>query len=239
MDALVGYSGSSDSEGDEDSAEKRKSDHGGTDVDDWDKKSRNFLLESASASSESDESDHGDRRQPYNSGSSGSSGPSGPGSRSQKSGPPATAPHKLPPPTLHGRSESSVFANPFKAQAEQKLSALQKHVPLTTEAKPSQIGGKRVCLSYRKSGRCRFGIKCKFAHDSDLQTALPPNDSREGRVRSQSPSPSPSPKEAERDPSEGRPAKRRRPGVADALVPPKKAMKHYNMLRSREQHKTC
>ncbi|KAG7241273.1 hypothetical protein INR49_025791, partial [Caranx melampygus] len=85
-------------------------------------------------------------------------------------------PNRLPPPPLNTCSDSSVFANPFKAQAEQKLSALQKHVPLTMQAKPSLIGGKRVCVSYRKDGRCRFGIKCKFAHDSDLQTPFPPND---------------------------------------------------------------
>ncbi|XP_061627108.1 uncharacterized protein si:ch211-113e8.11 isoform X2 [Phyllopteryx taeniolatus] len=228
MNALVGYSGSSDSDSDEDSPEKAQRGRGGADVADWappDRKTPNFMLESGSTTSESDGSDRGDREP----GSSVRGSGSQPGPPSASS---ATSPRKLPPPSLHGRSESSVFANPFKAQAEQKLSALQQHVPLTMQARPSHIGGKRMCLSYRKSGRCRFGIKCKFAHDSDLQTAVAPNDSRatssdEAQV---------GPREPPRDEPEGRRVKKRRVGVSDALIPPKKAMKQYTMLRSKGHH---
>ncbi|XP_077380996.1 uncharacterized protein LOC144020941 [Festucalex cinctus] len=238
MNALVGYSGSSESDSDGDS-ENVNSDRGGrrTDVVDGalpDKKARNFLLETGSATSESDESDHGDPG-PYKSIHL---------NRSQSnltSASSTTSPHKLPPPSLHGCSESSVFDNPFKAQAEQKLSALQKHVPLTMQAKPSQIGGKRICVTYRKSGRCRFGIKCKFAHDSDLQTAVIPNDSHatlsdEGEIGSRTGSTQKLPKDAEQDESEGQRVKKRRVGVSDTLIPPKKAMKQYNMLRSKEHN---
>ncbi|XP_049577453.1 uncharacterized protein si:ch211-113e8.11 [Syngnathus scovelli] len=235
MNALVGYSGSSESDSDGDS-ENVNSDQGGTRTDlingaPPDKKTRNFLLETGSATSESDESDHGDPES-YKSINS---------SRSQTSLPTAsstTSPHKLPPPSLQGCSESSVFANPFKAQAERKLSALQKHVPLTMQAKPSQIGGKRICVSYRKSGRCRFGIKCKFAHDSDLQTAVIPNDSHadEGEVGSRTSSSHKPQKQAVQNESEGQWVKKRRVGVSDTLMPPKKAMKQYNMLRSKERH---
>lgn len=197
-----------------------------------DKKSRNFLLETDSATSESDESDHG-HLESYK-----SVRPSK-NQSSLTSSSATTSPHKLPPPSLHGCSESSVFANPFKAQAEQKLSALQKHVPLTMQAKPSQIGGKRICVSYRKSGRCRFGIKCKFAHDSDLQTTVTPNDSHtsdEGEVGSRMGTSQKPPKEADKDESEGQLMKKRRVGVSDTLIPPKKAMKQFNMLRSKERH---
>ncbi|XP_077426940.1 uncharacterized protein LOC144055111 [Vanacampus margaritifer] len=235
MNALVGYSGSSGSDTDGDS-ENVNSDRGGkkTDVVDGatDNKNRNFLLETGSATSESDESDHGDPG-PYKSIHLNRS------QSSLASASSTTSPHKLPPPSLHGCSESSVFDNPFKAQAEKKLSALQKHVPLTMQAKPSQIGGKRICVTYRKSGRCRFGIKCKFAHDSDLQTAVIPNDSHatfsdEGETGSRTGSSQKPPKEA--DESEGQRAKKRRVGVSDTLIPPKKAMKQYNMLRSKHHH---
>ncbi|XP_057700484.1 uncharacterized protein si:ch211-113e8.11 [Corythoichthys intestinalis] len=237
MNALVGYSGSSESDSDGDASENVNNHHGGieTDVVDGaprDKKTRNFLLETGSATSESDESDHGDPA-PY---SAVHLSRSMSGLSSDSS---TTSPQKLPPPSLHGCSESSVFDNPFKAQAEQKLSALQKHVPLTMQAKPSQIGGKKMCVSYRKSGRCRFGIKCKFAHDSDLQTAIIPDDSHatlseEMELGSRTGGFHKSHKEGEQDESEGQRVKKRRVGVSDTLVPPKKAMKQYNMLRSRE-----
>nr|XP_057936442.1 uncharacterized protein si:ch211-113e8.11 [Doryrhamphus excisus] len=230
MDALVGYSGSSDSDSDGESF-----DRGGakTDVSDRaapDIKTRNFLLESAS--SESDQSEHESPQQP----------PSKQDPATKQPDPASTTiTYKLPPPRLQDCTESSVFANPFKAQAEQKLSALQKHVPLTMQAKPSQIGGKRICTSYRKDGRCRFGIKCKFAHDSDLQTAVIPNDysptvlSGGSQVGSQAGSSHNPRKEAEQEGSEGRRVKKRRVGVSDTLIPPKQAMKQYNMLKGKEK----
>ncbi|XP_077575127.1 uncharacterized protein LOC144198134 isoform X1 [Stigmatopora nigra] len=237
MNALVGYSGSSESDSDGEASENVNNRRGCTKTDvldgtSRDKKMRNFLLETESATSESDESDHGDPT---------------PNSsvhlnRSQSrlsSVPSKTSPQKLPPPSLHSCSESSVFDNPFRAQAEQKLSALQKHVPLTLQAKPSQIGGKKMCVSYRKSGRCRFGIKCKFAHDSDLQTATIPHDSQASLneamdARAFTGSLQKPRREAEQDESVDQRVKKRRVGVTDTLVPPKKAMKQYNTQRSRE-----
>ncbi|XP_054636409.1 uncharacterized protein si:ch211-113e8.11 [Dunckerocampus dactyliophorus] len=232
MDALVGYSGSSESDSDGESFE---TDRGGAKTDVIDGaaphiKTRNFLLESAS--SESDQSEHEGTQQP----------PSKQDPSTKQPRPASTTiTYKLPPPRLQDCTESSVFANPFKAQAEQKLSALQKHVPLTMQAKPSQIGGKRICASYRKDGRCRFGIKCKFAHDSDLQTGVIPNDypptvpSDGSQVGSQASSSHNPPKEAEQEGSEGRRVKKRRVGVSDTLIPPKQAMKQYNMLRGKEK----
>lgn len=134
-----------------------------------------------------------------------------------------------------------MFANPFRAQAEQELSALQKHVPLTLQARPTQIGGKRICVSYRKDGRCRFGIKCKFAHDSDLQiqtssdsqapvseeTTVPAEAAGAGAQNLQVDS-----KEQE---SEGQQAKKRRVGLSNTLIPPKRALKQYAMQRDRGQ----
>ncbi|XP_061840402.1 uncharacterized protein [Nerophis lumbriciformis] len=218
MEALVGYSGSSsESDGDEEPSVCKND--GGRDLLHGaapDSKTRNFLLEPAS--SESDQSDH-----------------EGPLPAPPKPRPAAPPPaYKLPPPRLQACTESSVFANPFKAQAERKLSALQKHVPLTVHAKPSQIGGKRICAAYRKDGRCRFGIKCKFAHDSDLQTAaVAPGDRRPAEG---GPGVSDEPRrEAAPEGSEGQRGKKRRVGVSDTLIPPKKAMKQYKMLRGKEK----
>lgn len=191
------------------------------------KKTRNFLLESGSASSDSDPDP-----EPSSSPPPASSAPS------------VVSPtaNKLPPPSLHASSDSSVFANPFRARAEQKLSALQKHVPLTMQARPSQIGGKRVCVSYRKDGRCRFGIKCKFAHDSDLQTPVNPSDRHPG-VREETPAAAPaagggaqSLQQESRDKEpEQQHTKKRRVGLSNTLIPPKRTLKQYAMLRELER----
>ncbi|XP_008284469.1 putative protein TPRXL [Stegastes partitus] len=253
MNSLVGYGVSSDSESDggvEDgndaaagSAEQVGKEAAAV------KKTRNFLLESGSASSESgSESEPEDEDREFSSSSS-SPAPHPQASASSAACQP-TLPtaslscltsNKLPSPPLNACSDSSVFANPFKAQADQKLSALQKHVPLTMQAKPSQIGGKRMCVSYRKDGRCRFGIKCKFAHDSDLQTPVTPGDchppaSEEASDQAVGSSCSGgSQKEAKEEESEGQQVKKRRVGLSNTLIPPKRAMKQYAMQRDRER----
>ncbi|XP_014864727.1 PREDICTED: uncharacterized protein LOC106931241 [Poecilia mexicana] len=237
MNSLVGYGVSSSSDEEEEDVNSRKADFLQDDATAV-KKSRNFLLESGSASSESDSEDQ--EPSSYSSSSPhpqtlGSSAPS----RPILPPPPlhSVTPKKLPPPSLNASSDSSVFTNPFKAQADQKLSALQKHVPLTMQARPSQIGGKKVCVSYRKDGRCRFGIKCKFAHDSDLQTAMIPSDSHpsvseetpEAVGGSQSFQQESKEKEAEQQ------MKKRKVGLSNSLIPPKRALKQYTMQRDRER----
>lgn len=104
-----------------------------------------------------------------------------------------------------------------------------------------------MCVSYRKDGKCRFGIKCKFAHDSDLQTPVIPTDphpalSKETLVSDQAePQASGScegslnlQQETKEEESGGQ-AKKRRVGLSNTLIPPKRAMKHYAMQRNREQ----
>lgn len=200
-------------------------------ADDVTKKSRNFLLESGSASSDSDPED-----------------PEPPSSHSPArcqstlAAPSVGSPtvNKLPSPSLNACADNSVFANPFRAQAEQKLSALQKHVPLTMQAKPSQIGGKRVCVSYRKDGRCRFGIKCKFAHDSDLQTPGVPTDHHPD-VTIETPAAAPAvgggsqSLQLEDKESEQQQTKRRRVGLSNSLIPPKRTLKQYAIQREQER----
>lgn len=146
--------------------------------------------------------------------------------------------NKLPPPSLQACSGTSVFSNPFKVQAEQKLSALQKHVPLTEQARPSHIGGRRVCVAYRKDGRCRFGIKCKYAHDSDLQTS-PALDSHLNAAREAHSGVCSAlethgfQQDTEERPEEQQ-TKKRRVGLSNTLIPPKRAMKQYAMQRGKE-----
>ncbi|XP_034045139.1 uncharacterized protein si:ch211-113e8.11 isoform X2 [Thalassophryne amazonica] len=230
MNSLVGYGVSSDSDSEVEKGKYLDDEPGAG------SKVRNFLLESGSASSDS--------------GSEESAEDASLPTHHQTSAPTATpAGHlqgsvnssKLPPPPLDACTDSSVFTNPFKAQADQRLNALQKHVPLTMHAKPSQIGGKRICVAYRKDGRCRFGIRCKFAHDSDLQTSVIPTDIdpplNEPRLLStqvdscvgQSQI---SQQETDEEDSKGK-VKKRRVGLSDTLIPPKRAMKQFAKQRDK------
>lgn len=201
-------------------------------------RTRNFLVEPDSGSSDSDsESD----AEELSSSLQLSQIPSAPSAAVQPTLPvpfmgPVT-PNKLPPPLLNTHSDSSVFTNPFKAQADQKLSALQKHVPLTMQSRPSQIGGKRICVLYRKDGKCRFGINCKFAHDSDLQTPGQPTQPTLCEETDQIAlvKKSQNLQQEKKDNDSGGLAKKRRVGLSNSLIPPKRAMKQYTLQRNREQ----
>lgn len=86
---------------------------------------------------------------------------------------------------------------------------------------------RKVCWSYRK-GRCRFGSKCSFAHDSDLILKK----ELHGGI----------PEEAGEDAAAGSSVettnfsrkqgtnvnKKKRPGLSRELVPPKKVLKMYH-----------
>lgn len=100
-----------------------------------------------------------------------------------------------------------------------------------------------MCVSYRKDGRCRFGIKCKFAHDSDLQTPVlpadcqPPLSEETGPVQTEPHAGGGGPnnlQEAKEEES-GEQGKKRRVGLSNTLIPPKRALKQYAMQRNREQ----
>ncbi|XP_044046977.1 uncharacterized protein si:ch211-113e8.11 [Siniperca chuatsi] len=245
MNSLVGYGVSSESDSDGDVEDVNNGGVGSVkemgDEASAVKRTRNFLLAPGSASSESEpeEEDPEPSSSPPHPQAPASSGACQPTLPAPSLG--SLTSNKLPPPSLNTCSDSGVFANPFKAQADQKLSALQKHVPLTVQAKPSQIGGKRMCVSYRKDGRCRFGIKCKFAHDSDLQTPVTPTDchppvSEETPVSDQVElHAGGSGEETKEEESGWQQGKKRRVGLSNTLIPPKRAMKQYAMHRDRER----
>lgn len=233
MNSLVGYGVSSESEDEETGEGNGNESFKKTDGTAEETKSRNFLLESESPSSESE---------------------SGPDNEDEEvikhpSLKPLLTPtahphtHKLPPPPLGGSGSggvltgSSVFTNPFKEMADERLHVLQKHVPLTLQACPTQIGGKRICLAYRKNGRCRFGSSCKFAHDSDLQNNrtvtsdnAPKDNATASAAGTQDHSSCDVNREADDDDKESERRKKKRVGVNDSLIPPKRALKMYARL---------
>ncbi|XP_004065797.1 uncharacterized protein LOC101168094 [Oryzias latipes] len=245
MKSLVGYGVSSDSDS-ENETRDRTCDRLGSIKETGEKttagqEGRNFLLESELTSSESEpEYEDPEPSSPPHP-KTAASVPREPTLPAPSFG--SHNPNRLPPPPLKSSSDCSVFANPFKAQVDQKLIALQKHVPLTMQPKPSQIGGRKMCVSYRKDGRCRFGIKCKFAHDSDLQTVTA-SSSHDPPGREEPSGATQAPGQRSQNPrlefkeEEEQPAKKKRVGLSNTLIPPKKAMKQFSLQRSREQINT-
>ncbi|KAI1887609.1 hypothetical protein AGOR_G00192080 [Albula goreensis] len=265
VNSLVGYGLSSDSESDgegDDGNSREISEDGvrdGRSGEVEERKCRNFLLESGSSESESEQEDQVEPETP--------TAELTPRVIATKpSTPTHTRPlsHKLPPPPLGASglwsgeavSSSSVFANPYRERAEEQLNMLQKHVPLTLEPRPSQIGGRKICIAYRRDGRCRFGSSCKFAHDSDLQTFTPTTDNQgpitdresgNGNHRGNLATSHVAPEchqnshflsqpcvDQELD-LEGDQGRKRRVGLSDTLVPPKRAMNQYTLQRERER----
>ncbi|KAJ8335978.1 hypothetical protein SKAU_G00393210 [Synaphobranchus kaupii] len=257
ISSLVGYGLSSDSdsdrEGDEGNIKEMTVDGvrdgrrtGGSE----ERKGRNLLLESGSGSSESDsEPEQEDQATP-----AAGSAPRIVAKTPTVPPDPRSLAHKLPPPPLGAPGQSagglpsgsSVFANPFRARAEERLNALRKHVPLTLEPRPSQIGGRKMCISYRRDGRCRFGISCKFAHDSDLQT-FPPAAEGRGPSADQETASHGAPDRHHNAPFLSRPCpdrdpdpevgagRKRRVGLSNTLIPPKRALKQYATQRERDR----
>lgn len=233
MNSLVGYGVSSESEDEERGEDNRSESFKKPDAV-KENKSRNFLLESESPSSESESG-------PENEDEGEEIAHSSPEPLLTPSVRPHT--HKLPPPPLGGSGSggaltgSSVFANPFKDMANERLNVLQKHVPLTLQARPTQIGGKRICVAYRKDGRCRFGSSCKFAHDSDLQSnrvvtsdSEPKDNATTTVAETQDDSLASCDVDKETGDDDNTERKKRRIGVKDSLIPPKRALKLYARL---------
>ena len=152
-------------------------------------------------------------------------------------------------------SSTSVFRNPFKEREDQKRAVLEKHVAMTTRPEELRVGadGKKVCWNFRK-GRCRFGHKCTFAHDSDIGLKKPdpaasgpdiaskstvddPAAGSNSKHKQQTP-PQHVPRQVpteEYDESsvisgEGFSKKKKRPGLSQDLTPSKKAMKFHNKV---------
>ena len=102
-----------------------------------------------------------------------------------------------------------------------------------------EINGKKICWSYRK-GRCKFGHNCKYAHDSDISK---PSDSKD--VPS-TPNSTTTGAALYGDSGAGQvPAveaiidelstkKKKRPGLADGIVPNKKVQKLYRKQQAKE-----
>ncbi|XP_014246444.1 uncharacterized protein LOC106664893 [Cimex lectularius] len=71
---------------------------------------------------------------------------------------------RLPPPAFSDKIKNSVFVNPFLEAEIAQYAVLEKHVKMVPQKDEKMT--KKVCYMFKK-GNCRFGKKCKFAHNVD------------------------------------------------------------------------
>lgn len=120
--------------------------------------------------------------------------------------------YKLPAPKFKeiGIANESVFRNPYLEAERAKSAVLEKHVKMVpAKDYVTKVNGKNICWMNRK-GRCRFGNKCKFAHDSELFND--PKHINEGETNEE---------------SHNLKKKKRRPGLSQTLIPGKKVLKIF------------
>ncbi|XP_070572029.1 uncharacterized protein [Ptychodera flava] len=138
------------------------------------------------------------------------------------------------------RSSSSIYANPFKDQEDAKTSILEQHVKLSTVER-QEAKQKKVCYKFLK-GKCRFGDKCKFVHSGGGGSSI---SSGRGPVLKFAPAGTAANamqfdneafnNSAGDDEDVLQNQKRKRAGLGNTLVPPKKAMKAYNKQQRDER----
>lgn len=116
--------------------------------------------------------------------------------------------------------QTAVLGNPYREAEDAKTAALEKHVKMVeSDDKILLKNGKKICWNFRK-GRCRFGSKCTYAHDSDIQ-GMSSTPADHSATTSFDIFESDTVKPPSRE-------KKKRPGLSDTLIPSKKVLKNYS-----------
>ncbi|XP_026805978.1 uncharacterized protein LOC113549032 [Rhopalosiphum maidis] len=129
--------------------------------------------------------------------------------------------NKLPAPKFKetGIISESVFRNPYLEAERAKSAVLEKHVKMVpAKDHLTKVNGKNICWMNKK-GRCRFGNKCKFAHDSELFNG--PNIIDEDKSNKESFKLN---------------NKKKRPGLSQTLIPGKKILKIFKKTEMSNIH---
>ena len=101
---------------------------------------------------------------------------------------------------------SSVFSNPYREAENYEQALLEQHVKMTP-IKETENVKQKICFKFNK-GKCRLGDKCLFLHQNPNINISERNDSKDPDVQINKTS-------------------KKRSGIKDDLVPPKKFMKTY------------
>ncbi|XP_022790641.1 uncharacterized protein LOC111330108 isoform X1 [Stylophora pistillata] len=123
---------------------------------------------------------------------------------------------------------SSVFFNPFLAEEKKRLSVLEKHVQLSEgKSEKDEQKSKKICFKFQK-GRCRMGDRCKFSHgigsgSLNPETEQPREPSLAATISTTETRYEPDEDEERWEPTK----KKRKSGVTDSLIPPKRALASF------------
>jgi len=156
-------------------------------------------------------------------------------------------------------SRSSVFVNYYHRAERAKLAVLEQHVKLTTA---KDIGGgaaagdkhkkgtkkRQICLNFQR-GSCRYGQKCKFAHTVESEKGHTVDGVAELATNlraNQFGSPPPffydqhaigdvNEYANDDDDNDGIKKRRKRSGITDTLLPPKRALHSLEKQRKEER----
>ena len=158
---------------------------------------------------------------------------------------------ELLPTPLFGRENlgSSVFNNRYQQAENIKLSALERHVKLS-EITPQPVNNaaakRNICHNFRK-GRCQFGKKCKYSHGNESvittnNTAAVPNNmlanfSMSGSHEELSDSVILENRQNFNEDDDSYMAeakKRKRAGISETLIPPKKSLSALKQQRKQD-----
>ncbi|GFS02552.1 radiation-resistant protein [Elysia marginata] len=154
------------------------------------------------------------------------------------------------------RIGTCVFSNPFAEAEQAKFQILEKHVKLTAAA-PKKPAHQPVCWKFKK-GKCHMGKNCRFFHDIESQRIESEGDDLPSETNGALPLPTSHPAIADRlayhpaaymdarrrslppDPEDedhymSGMRKKKRYGVSDNLLPPKKAFESLQRQRAKER----
>lgn len=129
----------------------------------------------------------------------------------------------------------SVFTNPYEQAEQAKNTILEKHVKMVERNIPKG----KVCFKYKK-GKCPYGKNCRYSHDlsSELISKPPAMTEEKSAFDFHHHSITVQKIEPEVEDDDNYMAnskKKKRAGVSDHLIPPKKALKSLDKQRRSER----
>uniref|UniRef100_D3TQJ4 Radiation-resistant n=1 Tax=Glossina morsitans morsitans TaxID=37546 RepID=D3TQJ4_GLOMM len=141
------------------------------------------------------------------------------------------------------RTQGEVFTNKFLEAERAGIDKLQKHVKMVeSEDHITQKNGRKICWNNRR-GRCRFGSKCKYAHESDLivdesERRKPASSSPKNAVNAISKPACSIIMPEESNECGGKSKTRKRPGLSDSTESCKRIMKNYTYIKQQQNSYT-
>ncbi|ELU15125.1 hypothetical protein CAPTEDRAFT_228588 [Capitella teleta] len=133
-----------------------------------------------------------------------------------------------------GALEHSVFVTDYAKAEAAKDSILQQHVQMTKTQLPNTKDARKVCYNFRR-GCCKRGSKCRFFHDNSTPQREEVQDTHSYYGNRSAFAPVVTEKNDDDSFNTEQKVTKKRSGISDRLIPPKKAMKSLDKERHVER----